>query len=116
MKTKLPVPNRDSIPLLKKLDNPATAERLVPVAIGVGLLAAGALLWRLKPGALSIPEPAPLKDDAVNHGWRRAARVSREGVSKVAPDNLSASLGQSLVFAGGALLVTRLLDEVSARR
>lgn len=116
MKTKLPVPNRDSIPLLNKFDRPDTAERLLPVALGVGLLAAGAVLWRMKPGALRIPEPAPLHDDSATHGWRRAARKSREGVSKIAPDNLSDSVGRSLVFAGGALLVTRLLDELASRR
>ncbi|WP_375688869.1 hypothetical protein [Pseudooceanicola sp. LIPI14-2-Ac024] len=116
MTPKLPVPSRDRIPFLSKIEEPSTRERLMPVAIGVGLLATGALLWRIKPSALQIPEPAPLHDDSGRSTWRRAARKSRDGVARVAPDNLSDSVGRSLVFAGAALLVTRMLDEVTSRR
>ncbi|MGR3452687.1 hypothetical protein [Pseudooceanicola sp.] len=116
MNAKLPIPSRDSIPLLKRIETPVTKDRILPVAIGVGLLAVGAVLWRMKPGALAIPAADPLHEDRGASRWRRAARRSRNGVAKVAPENLSDSLGRSLVFAGGALLVTRLLDEITAYR
>lgn len=117
IKDKLPaLPRRDSLKLLRRMDTPTNRERFLPVVIGLGLLAVGAALWRLKPGALRIPQPAPLGDHANSPRWLRAAQRSRDGVAKIAPDNLSDSVGRSLVFAGGALLVTRLLDELTSER
>ncbi|WP_172299311.1 hypothetical protein [Pseudoruegeria sp. HB172150] len=94
---------------------PAT-ERIVPVAIAAGLLTAGALLWRARPSALEIPDPAPLEDLKDPGFMQRAARKSRDGVSKIAPGNLGVTIGRSMVIAGGAILITRLLDEVASRR
>jgi len=88
-------------------------DRLMPVAVGVGLLAAGALLWKAKPGALQIPDPTPLDGAPKGNLVRRAARRSRDGLRHVAPSNIAVSLGRSLVIAGGALLITRLLDELA---
>ncbi|MCO6383630.1 MAG: hypothetical protein JXQ91_17120 [Vannielia sp.] len=90
-----------------------TRNRLLPVAVACGLVAAGALLWRAKPRALEIPDPTPLAGNPSRSLFKRMARRSRDGVHKVAPSNISVSLGRSLVIAGGALLVTRLLDELA---
>ncbi|MBY6050026.1 hypothetical protein [Vannielia litorea] len=87
--------------------------RLVPVAVACGLVAGGALLWRAKPRALEIPDPVPLGAKPSKSLFRRMARRSRDGVHKIAPGNISVSLGRSLVIAGGALLLTRLLDELA---
>ncbi|QDC08392.1 hypothetical protein FHY55_03650 [Oceanicola sp. D3] len=87
--------------------------RLVPVAVACGLVAAGALLWRAKPQALQIPDPVPLGANPSHSLLRRVARHSRDSVHKIAPSNISVSLGRSLVIAGGALLLTRLLDEIA---
>ncbi|MBS8227641.1 hypothetical protein DYI42_15550 [Vannielia litorea] len=87
----------------------------MPVAVACGLVAAGALLWRAKPQALQIPDPAPLGAEPSKSLFRRLARRSRDGVHKIAPSNISVSLGRSLVIAGGALLVTRLLDELAGK-
>ena len=104
------------LPTLPKSTAPASmpeADRLLPIAIGAGLLAAGALLWRAKPRALDFPEPAPLKDSSSASLYQRAVRKSRDSVKVIAPDNLGVSLGRSMVIAGAALVVTRLLDELS---
>lgn len=111
MTTKLPIPTRLSTPLAR----PSTRERLAPMAVAAGLIAAGAMLWRAKPSALQMPEAAPLGDAPRRGFLRRAARQSRDGLGHFAPDNLSDSLGRSLVLAGGALLATRLLDEIAGR-
>ncbi|SIO32368.1 hypothetical protein [Vannielia litorea] len=89
------------------------ADRLVPVAVAAGLVAAGALLWRARPHALDFPDPVPLDGNPSRSLFRRAARKGRDGLRRVSPDNLSVSLGRSMVIAGGALLLTRLLDELS---
>ncbi len=90
-----------------------TQNRLVPVAVAAGLVAAGALLWRARPHALDFPDPVPLDNNPKRSIFKRFARKGRDGLRRVAPDNLSVSLGRSMVIAGGALLVTRLLDELS---
>lgn len=89
-------------------------KRFGPLALAGGLVAGGAMLLKMRPGALELPEPALLGDD--NHeasGARRLARRSRDGVAHFVPSNLSDSLGRSLVIAGLALAVTRLLDEAA---
>ena len=107
-------PTLPSLPTLpRRLANPPTRDRVLPLAIGAGLVAAGAVLWRMRPSILQIPDPAPLNEHPDDSFFRRAARRSRDGVHQVAPDNLSVSLGRSLVLAGAALLVTRLLDEAA---
>ncbi len=102
-------------PLHRHLRAPM-AQRLLPAAAALGLMAAGVLLWRWRPSLLDLPQPAPLKGGRPQGMFRRAARRSREGVSLVAPDNLSVSLGRSLVIAGAALLAVRVLDELSDPR
>lgn len=93
-----------------------SSERLKPLAVGAGLLAAGVLLWRYPPTALNIPDPLPLNETPHRSFWRRAARRSRDGVAKVAPANIGVSLGRSLVIAGTALMITRVLDELAGWR
>ena len=89
------------------------SDRLTPIAIGMGLLCAGALLWRTRPSALDIPDPIPLGERPRRDALRSAAWKTRDKVSQVAPDNLGSPLGRSMVFAGATLLVTRLLDELA---
>ncbi|WP_425052984.1 hypothetical protein [Psychromarinibacter sp. S121] len=101
-----------TLPKTISVSEPAT-KRLLPLAIGAGLLAAGAFLWRTKPQALNIPDPMPMDDSKQSNALQRAVRKSRDGVSLVAPDNLGVSVGRSMVIAGTALMVTRLLDELS---
>jgi hypothetical protein len=102
-------------PLHRHLRAPM-AERILPAAAALGLVAAGVRLWRWRPSLLDLPEPAPLQGGRPRGLFRRAARRSREGVSLVAPGNLGVSLGRSLVIAGTALLAARVLDELSDPR
>ncbi|MGI3169168.1 hypothetical protein ACRARG_08460 [Pseudooceanicola sp. C21-150M6] len=90
----------------------ARRDRLRPFVFGAGLVAAGALLSRFRPGALDMPNPSPMRD--VRSGrFGQAVRMTRDGVEHVAPDNLSAKIGSSLAIAGAAMIAARLLDEVS---
>ena len=104
-----------TLPTLPKNRTPATLpeqDRLMPLAIGAGLLAAGALLWRAKPSVLQIPDPLPFADVRRPNALQRALRKSRNGVDLIAPRNLGVALGRSMVVAGTALIITRVLDEL----
>lgn len=90
-------------------------DRVTPIAVGVGLLAVGALLWKTKPSMLDMPDPLPLGKEPDNSFSRRALRKTRDGVSHVAPSNLSVSLGRSMVIGGLALVLTRILDELTGK-
>jgi len=92
-----------------------TRDRALPLALGAALVAIGIAIWRAKPSMLQIPDATPIDDRSNRGGYlTRAARKSRDGLKPITPDNLSGSIGRSLVFAGGAILVTRLLDELSS--
>ncbi len=101
---------------LKTRATPAVQDRMIPVAVGLGLLAVGTLMWRYPPSALALPDPEPIEDVDEDSRWRRAVQKSRDGVAHIAPSNLGVSLGRSMVIGGAALLITRLLDELGARR
>ena len=90
-----------------------TTERLAPIAFAAGVVVAGAAMWRAKPSAFDMPEPAPIHDD---HAPGRLARFARGSRDRVAPGNLAVAVGRSLVISGAALLIVRLFDELSARR
>ena len=42
----------------------------------------------------------------------QAARAARDGIADITPNNLTSSLGRTLIFMGGALLAVRALDEL----
>ncbi|MAY87749.1 hypothetical protein [Arenibacterium halophilum] len=93
-----------------------TTERLAPIAFAAGVVVAGAAMWRAKPSAFDMPEPAPIHDDHAPGRLARFARGSRDRIARVAPGNLAVAVGRSLVISGAALLIVRLFDELSARR
>ncbi|MDQ2095796.1 hypothetical protein [Rhodalgimonas zhirmunskyi] len=92
-----------------------TRDRWMPLAVAGGLALAGVALYRAKPEVLALPEPEVLDEDEQNH-LSRAARRTRDGVARFAPSNIAESLGRSMVIAGVALALTRVLDEVAAKR
>lgn len=65
-----------------------------PMLIGAALIGAGLLLRRVEPDALSLPD----KPDVAHRdsGARRAARITRDGIAKVLPSNLTGSVGRTL--------------------
>lgn len=99
--------------LSSELSPPRKRDRLWPVATGVGLLVAGALLMRWKPSVLDMPDPQPLHDSSDGGTLHSAAQHTRDGAAHLAPDNLGVSLGRSMLIAGTALALTRLLDEAA---
>ncbi|MDF0602291.1 hypothetical protein P1J78_16240 [Psychromarinibacter sp. C21-152] len=103
------LPNR----LRRAPARPRTRDRLWPVAAGMGLLIAGAWLMRWKPSALDMPDPAPLEEAEAPGAFGRAAQHTRDGAAHLAPDNLGVSLGRSMLIAGTALTLARLLDEAA---
>ena len=90
-------------------------DRILPVAVGVGLVGLGAALLRAKPGVLALPDPTPIADDSNQNLLVSSAHTLRDGIARFTPDNFATSLSRSLIITGAALLVVRLLDEVTGR-
>jgi hypothetical protein len=86
-------------------------QRFAPIAFGVGIVAAGALISRFRPAVLDMPSATPRGAEPEGRGGQAVARV-RDGAAHLAPDNMSAKLGKSLIMAGSAMLAARLLDEL----
>lgn len=87
--------------------------RWTPVAYAGGMLALGAALLVAKPKIGQVPE-ARRGGDAPRQGrLRRAAQVGRDGAQTFTPSNVTDSIGRSLMVGGAALILTRLLDELS---
>ncbi len=83
-----------------------------PLLLGLAMVALGLAASRIEPGALSLPAPSARRKrlSDVRTG-RDAAKVARDGIANFIPDNLTASIGRTLMLMGGALLAVRLLDE-----
>ncbi|WP_136636643.1 hypothetical protein [Pseudooceanicola onchidii] len=86
-------------------------DRIAPFAFGLGIVATGALMSRFRPSVLDMPSATPRRAEPRHRAARAVARV-RDGADHVAPDNMSSKLGKSLVMAGAAMLVARVLDEL----
>ena len=84
------------------------APRTSPLPAGLALLVAGLVLRLWQPSVLDMPDrPARHSKDS---GLPRAARRARDGVTMIAPGNLTRSLGRTLIVAGAALVAIRALD------
>lgn len=105
-----------NLPTFRRRDAMAVIrnDRWKPVFFGAGLLAAGALLSQLRPSALDMPNPSPLRDRRGSAG--KVADTAQDGIDAIAPDNLVSKLGASLAIAGAAMIAARVMDEVTARR
>lgn len=106
---RLPRRLKPGVPTLRK----SRWDRLAPFAFGAGVIAAGALMSRFRPSILDTPDPVPMRGKARGRVGTALTGV-RDGAHQVAPENMSAQLGRSLMLAGAAMLVARALDEVSA--
>lgn len=89
--------------------------RLLPLAYAGGLLAIGAALLIAKPRVGHVPQPNQMGTSPRRSRWRRAAQRGRDGVQAFAPVNVTDSVGRSLLLGGAALLLARVLDELSGR-
>ncbi|WP_372988547.1 hypothetical protein [Sulfitobacter sp.] len=84
--------------------------RTSPLLAGLALVGAGLVLRQIQPSVLSLPEPD--KADRNDHGVRRAARKSRDGLAGLLPKNLTGSIGRSLMIMGLGLVTIRALDAI----
>ncbi|WP_163849018.1 hypothetical protein [Pseudooceanicola aestuarii] len=89
--------------------------RLAPVAFGGCVVLVGAVLSRVRPAVLDLPDSAPLGGEPRGRAGRAIVGL-RDGAHRVAPQNMSAQLGRSLMLAGAAMLTARLLDELADRQ
>ena len=83
-----------------------------PFLFGLGMVGLGLLARQAKPSALRLPEPADKPSLRDIRGGRDAARAARDGIADITPNNLTSSLGRTLIFMGGVLLAVRALDEL----
>lgn len=84
-----------------------------PLLLGAGLVGLGVLLRVLRPRALDLPRrDTPLRRPR-NASRGEVARFARDGITEVLPDNLSDSVGRSLLLIGAGLIVARALDEIA---
>lgn len=90
-------------------------DRVLPIAVGTALVASGILLWRTKPSVLALPDPVPIGDESTPSRLVAAAHGARDRIARVMPENLATSIGRALAVTGLALILVRLLDEVTAR-
>ncbi len=83
-----------------------------PVALGLAMVGLGLLARRIEPDALSLPAPSARRQRLreVRSG-RDAAKVARDGIAGFIPENLTRSIGRTLILMGAALLAVRALDE-----
>ncbi len=79
-----------------------------PLAAGVGLVALGAVLHWLKPGALDMPKPSRKASDSPK--FPRNKREVRDGVALALPENMTDAVARTCFLVGGGLLVLRALD------
>jgi hypothetical protein len=81
---------------------------LSPWLIGALLVGGGLLLRAWEPTALTLPD----RPDAMHRdrGMRRGIRRTRDGIARILPSNMTASIGRSLVIMGAGLVLVRLLD------
>ncbi|ETX15118.1 hypothetical protein OCH239_17680 [Roseivivax halodurans JCM 10272] len=84
-----------------------------PLLAGAAMIGAGILLRRTAPDTLRLPEPArqpkALRDVRTRSD---AARAARDGIARFMPNNLTKTLGRSLVLMGAATIAVRMLDEL----
>ncbi|MAC78745.1 MAG: hypothetical protein CML66_11860 [Rhodobacteraceae bacterium] len=106
-RTLVPDTIRDRLPVSRE-------ERLAPFVYGGGMLAVGAALLVAKPKVGQVPNPRH-GGDGPRRGVRRVAQVGRDSLHSFAPSNVTDSIGRSLMIGGVALVLTRLLDEMSGR-
>ena len=92
-----------------------TYDRLAPVAAGVGLVAAGLALYSYKPPLLALPEAKPIDDDSNPNFAIATAHDMRDGIASVMPENLATTISRAFLITGLALLVVRILDEITGR-
>ncbi|WP_241524066.1 hypothetical protein [Oceaniglobus indicus] len=85
------------------------AAKAAPLLSGLALIGLGFLIRRWRPLALELPQRGH-GDDRHDTYAQRAARVTRDGVVRVMPRNLNATLGRSLIIAGAGLIAIRALD------
>ena len=79
-----------------------------PFLIGAALIGAGYALRQVQPSIFSLPDkPDQLHRDS---GAQRVARITRDGIAKVLPSNLTGSVGRTLLMMGAGLVLIRLLD------
>ena len=79
-----------------------------PLILGAALIGGGLLLRQWQPKALALPDrPAVTHRD---RGARRVARLTRDGIARVLPGNLTGSIGRTLLIMGAGLVLVRLLD------
>ncbi len=84
------------------------APAVAPLILGAALIGGGLLLRKWQPQALALPErPArPHRD----RGARRMARLTRDGIARILPGNLTGSIGRTLLIMGAGLVLVRLFD------
>ncbi|KAA2315197.1 hypothetical protein DL237_09335 [Pseudooceanicola sediminis] len=104
---------RPSLPKSLPQLPPSSQERLTPILYAGGMLAIGAVMLIAKPRLGHVPNPSRAGDLPRAARWRRAAQISRDNLHTFAPANVTDSIGRSLLLGGTALLLTRLLDEVT---
>ena len=109
------LPGRANLPYVRSRTRPVDSARLLPLAYAGGLLAIGAALLIAKPRIGHVPPPVQMGSAPRSSRWRRAAQKGRDGIQAFAPVNVTDSLGRSLILGGAALLLARLLDELSGR-
>lgn len=90
-----------------------TQDRVLPFAVGAGLVAAGLALYSVKPSILALPDPAPIEDESDPNFVISTAHDMRDGIARVMPENLATSLSRSLLVTGLALIIVRFLDEIT---
>jgi hypothetical protein len=106
---------RPGNPGKRAADLPGAPMREAPLIAGVVLLVAGAVLMRLGPDLLEMPQRREARESALAR-FRRgdrlgaAAQRARDGLVDLLPGNLLGGIGRALVFAGAGVLVVRLLD------
>jgi len=90
-------------------------QRWKPFAAGLAVVTAGFALTRIRPSSLDLPNPTG-RGDGASGRVAKAVGLARDGADRVAPDNVASQVGRSLVMAGSAMLVARVLDELMSQQ
>ncbi|MFW2544551.1 hypothetical protein ACN2XU_18095 [Primorskyibacter sp. 2E107] len=113
------VPSKDDLPsvsdIRRKVLPTSNRDRIVPIVVGGGLVALGALLLKARPLVGEMPPARQFGDAPEGARWRRAAALARDRVEPFAPASITDQIGKSLMMGGAALLMTRLLDEAAGQ-